>query len=348
MDGKVVLDREDALMGEPELHRLQREDVPIAGGHRSLGSNDHNDFQSYLVDKNGNQYDPYSLAWRYVGLYIDCSGDDDEHHSNDHRRLHERNGGECQRRLLWAAYVDRRHRGNGIEEYQFYDLETSEWDDSACLASGKRHRCVRLNCHESSSHFKLVGVFKETDGLYDWHEQLFKHEGVCVWNDDDSYETMETWMERWPNECTKLNMPDYDGNSLYIAVQPLAEGNMTLGIYTDNQCTTISPWIDLETYIVRLYRNYYYSDEKGYKVAEMYKEAINTWNEKMTSFKICQPCRAYNLHEAQTDRHGHRLLGGEDNDGDGEEQERYNCKCLLIQWFLHRTCLSQLSKPSPP
>ena len=44
-----------------------------------------------------------------------------------------------------------------------------------------------MDCHErsSSTHWKLVGVLKETEGMYDFTEQLFKHEGYCVWGDDD-------------------------------------------------------------------------------------------------------------------------------------------------------------------
>ena len=58
-----------------------------------------------------------------------------------------------------------------------------------------------------------MGVFKETDGMYDWTEQLFKHEGMCVWNDDDAYSEMSQWMENWPTSCTQLYKPDYDGNT---------------------------------------------------------------------------------------------------------------------------------------
>ena len=62
------------ISGIPELHHEYRgatsslHDVH-RDRHRSLGSNDQ-DFQSLLVDKDGNEYDPYSLAWRYLGLYI--------------------------------------------------------------------------------------------------------------------------------------------------------------------------------------------------------------------------------------------------------------------------------------
>lgn len=329
--GGMLLSNPDELLHSGEIPELvHRPD------ERSLGSND-NYFESLLVDKNGNEYDPYSLAWRYLGLYIDCEYEDSDEngYSQRGRRLKDDDDeNDCERKLLWAAYHDKRYRGNTIEEYQFFDLASGEWDDSACKASGERHRCVRMDCHESGSHFKLVGVFKETEGMYDFTEQLFKHEGICIWNDDDVYETMETWMENWPTQCTSLSMPDYDGNTLYIAVQPLAEGNMTLGIYRDESCTYISQEMTLTSYIVRLYQNsysYYYSSDMGYEVAAQYEQAIQDWNDNMQQFKICQPCKAYNLlwDKSDDDRssndHRARLLGGEDNDGDGEEQERYNC-----------------------
>ncbi|KAL7533736.1 hypothetical protein ACHAXR_005409 [Thalassiosira sp. AJA248-18] len=330
MNSKSIMLDPD-LLNTPVLHHVHRR----PNHDRLLGSNDN--FQSLLVDKHGNEYDPYSLAWRYLGLYMDCDVNDanaewNQDNDNDmHRRRlpgEDDEGGQCQRKVLWAAYVDPRYKGNTIEEYEFYDLASGEWDDSACLASGKRHRCARMDCHEPHTHFKLVGVFKETDGMYDFTEQLFKHEGYCVWgndDDDDTYETMETWMERWPTSCTELNNRDYYGNTLYIDVQPLPEGNMTLGIYTDEKCTTISPYIDLSSYIENLYYSYYGSYDYGTEVAEMYNSAISTWNEKMSTFKVCQPCRAYNLFSENNEHSGdHRLLG-EDNDGEGEAQERYNC-----------------------
>ena len=149
-------------------------------------------YQSYLVDSSGNEYDPYSLAWRYLGLYIDCDISNStnfyQYYSYNNRRLPEENNnndGECERKLLWAAYVDQRYRGNTIEEYSFYDIKNGTYDESTCEASGNSHRCVRMDCHESHTHFKLVGVFKESQGMYDWTEQLFKHEGYCIWQGDE-------------------------------------------------------------------------------------------------------------------------------------------------------------------
>jgi len=258
----------------PELHTVHRR-------AKQRGLEGEKNYQNYLVDKDGVEYDPYSLAWRYLGLYIDCNadnGDDDHDNHNNHRRLHEDEGGQCQRKLLWAAYVDRRYEGNTIEEYKFYDINTGDWDNSTCLASGEEHRCVKLNCHEPHTKFQgnsweLVGVFKETNGMYDWFEQLFKHEGTCIWNDNEVYGTMETWMEKFPTQCTKLSVSDEYGNTIYMSTTPLAEGNMTLGIYTDKNCMTLSEDMDYSSYIVKYYQSYYersYYYYYGYSSCELF------------------------------------------------------------------------------
>jgi hypothetical protein len=210
-DRELFLDH-DELLSVPDL--LSGD----AASQRWLGGE--NNAQYLVYDEDGVAYDPYSLAWRYLGVYIDCNADNDGGNSRDnHRRLGSNsndNGGGCNRKLLWAAYVDPKYDGNYIEEYRFYNIATREWDNSTCLASGEPHRCVNLNCHEPHTKFKLVGVYKETNGLYDWFEQLFKHQGTCIWNDEDVYDTMGTWMEKFPSQCTKLSVKDYSGNAIYM------------------------------------------------------------------------------------------------------------------------------------
>ena len=79
-------------------------DISIFDRHRNLeGSND--EYTSYLVDKNGNEYEPYSLAWRYLGMYIDCDieeQDVDREQEGDERRFLS-DDSNCERVLLWAA-----------------------------------------------------------------------------------------------------------------------------------------------------------------------------------------------------------------------------------------------------
>ena len=102
-----------------------------------------------------------------------------------------------------------------------------------------------MDCHEPHSHFELVGIFKETDGLVDWAEQLFKHQGYCIWGEDE-YEVMSEAREQLPSYCIQLYYPDDDGNTLYHHIQPEKEGNISLGIYSDEDCTQIS----YTTYVV--------------------------------------------------------------------------------------------------
>ena len=305
---EVFFDRND-LNVVPELHGSTRRGAEEPE-QRALGGNRN----SYLVDKDGVQYDANSLSWRYLGLYIDCDQVQD--------------GNYCERKLLWAAYHDPHYRGNSIEEYKFYDMTSGEWDDSTCSRYGGWKRCARLDCHEPSTGFELVGVFKESDGMYDWTEQLFKHEGMCIWNDDEAYETMEKWMEKWPTSCQQLYVSDVWGNALYMALKPLPGGNVTVAIYKDSGCTASSN-MDLTKYLVKLYQSKGYYDDTGYTAAETWKEAIATWNEKMSYFKVCQPCVAYNLFSEQSnnkkERKGRFLGGNQNNDGNGYERKRYNC-----------------------
>lgn len=63
---------------------------------------DEDNYESYLVDKNGNAYEPYSLAWRYLGTYIDC--DIDAQRDEEERFLEgDGDGDDCERVVLWAA-----------------------------------------------------------------------------------------------------------------------------------------------------------------------------------------------------------------------------------------------------
>ena len=315
---EVFSDRND-LRRVPELYRSDRGGVKELE-RRSLGG-DGGDFQSILVNKDGVEYDPNSLAWRYLGLYVDCDDRDDG--GDDQGQ----DGGYCQRKLLWAVYVDRRYKqyqGNGIGEYLLYDVTSGSWDSTACSGYGSS-RCARLDCHEPGTGFELLGVLKETKGMYDWTEQLFKHEGMCIWNDDEVYETMKTWMEKWPTECQQLDVTDNRGNTIYLDVRPLPGGDMTLAIYKDSICSKVSS-MDFTAYTVKLYKSLGYKDQTGYDVAQTYKEAIDTWNEKMSYFKVCQPCVAYNLfsgHAQSEHERGGRLLGG--GQGNGEERQMYNC-----------------------
>ena len=325
---------------------------------RKLEDADQDDATSYLVDTNGKAYEAYSLAWRYLGMYIDCDlpeqqeGQDSSSSSNFdnvNRKLAsgDQQENDCSRKILWAAYYDPGYKGGSIGEYQFYDWQKGVWDKSTCQTK----RCARMDCHEPSTHFKLVGVFKETDGLTDWAEQLFKHQGYCLWDDqydkdeeesgdkeggsgdkdgedNEVYNTMDGYRQYWPSGCKEMYLEDYDGNKLYLEAKPQKEGNMTYGLYLDEDCTQESN-MGYPEYVKLYFETYYGDSEKSMKAAKYWSARFVEWNHWMTSFKVCNPCRAYSrvITSSQDKGDDEKRFLNEDNDnGEGEgEQWGYNC-----------------------
>lgn len=83
-------------------------------------------------------YDSYQQAWRMLGFFVDCAGqDEDDHHD---RKLQ---GGEqegCQRYLLWAAVSQQcRRQRSFVDPFAHYDRSMStsttkevDWASTAC------------------------------------------------------------------------------------------------------------------------------------------------------------------------------------------------------------------------
>lgn len=192
-----------------------------------------------------------------------------------------------------------------------------------------------MDCHEPDTHFQLVGVFKETDGLEDFAEQLFKHEGYCLWK-SDTYDFMSTYREYFPTYCKELYYPDDDGNTLYVDVRPLPEGNVGMGVYTDDICTQLSKASSLQDYI-KMFYDANGDAQTGKQIARAWTKSLERFNHHMDVYKTCQPCRAYNLlngndnydeenHSGDGRQRRERFLGNDENDGEGDaEQWGYDC-----------------------
>jgi hypothetical protein len=150
-----------------------------------------------------------------------------------------------------------------------------------------------MDCHlNNSTTWKLMGVFKEASyfGNDAFFEQLFKHEGVCVWNDDDLYDFMsESRESAWPQGCVSTGIrisstyyyeySDY----IYIDLKPTWNGNMTYGLYTDSMCKNEYELPDKDVETIAKSMNL------------LYGSSLDKWNDALEIFKVCQPCKAYNL-----------------------------------------------------
>jgi hypothetical protein len=238
-----------------------------AAQRRFLGQNTEYVQESPFADSYETYYAPYSQSWRLLGFYADCGSVEE---GAEQRALGEDDG--CIRVTLWAAYADLGYEGNGLYEYEMYDPHAGEWDTSGCELDGDdENRCVKMDCHLEGSEFELLGIFKapETD---EWFEQLFKHEGYCVWTEDE-YEFMSENRDNWPDECSESSI-----SGLYYSTKPLEGGGMGIGAYTDYLC------IEESTEEVDVYELTGGSYDQDY---------LDAWNAALSIYTICQPCVAY-------------------------------------------------------
>ncbi|CAB9525857.1 expressed unknown protein [Seminavis robusta] len=257
------------------------------------------------VDSAETYYDAYAQAWRYVGFYTDCNPAQEDRRRH-RRKLNDEEEDPCQRYLLWAAYVDLGYTGLGIGEYQFWDTYAETWDTSACEKVGNVNEdgeidettCKRMNCHmpEGSKNWHLMGYYKEVE-YTEWFEQLFKHEGYCVWQGNE-YNFMYNNYGAWPEGCSETETYLKDGTALYYDTKALPNATMTYGLYTDARCS-----VDYEGDEVTMEQVLLNGDGDGDLLSVEY---LDYWNEAMEIYRVCQPCRAYALNQGYGGDDGRR------------------------------------------
>jgi hypothetical protein len=174
----------------------------------------------------------------------------------------------------------------------YYDRKTKSWDDYACKWSNST-RCVKMDCHEPNTNFKLLGYFKEPK-YSEWFEQLFKHEGDCVWGDNE-YEFMQRYRQSWPQYCTKSTTYDESGNYLYYDTKPSAYGAMDIGLYADSRCAQdYSGSIAVDTVLYKAFSGQVDDEDYGGSTYGL-EEELKAWNEAFGVFKTCLPCKAFDM-----------------------------------------------------
>lgn len=253
---------------------------------------------AYGVD----EYDEYQQAWRHMGFIVDCYPmvDDDYYQNGGSGSGDQGTEDACARYVLWAAYVDLEYEGGGIGEYQYFNLTDSSWDSTACDYSGS-DRCAKMDCHQENTHFSLLGFFKHKS-YDDWMEQLFKHEGFCVWNDEE-YAFMSDAREAWPQGCIDSYTTADDGTEIYYDIKPVQGGDIEVGLYKDTQCireytpTGNNDPITVENILGNFFLNNGDGSGDNYYdfSSDTLEESMSRWNSAFEKFRICQPCVAYDL-----------------------------------------------------
>lgn len=153
-----------------------------------------------------------------------------------------------------------------------------------------------MDCHLPNTEFELLGFFKigKPD---DWMDQLFKHEGFCTWYPEE-YSFMQGHRRAWPRGCTPMYMKD-----LYMDLKPMPGGDWSLGIYTDQICT--QEYTGRAMSVIEEYSEanpYYPSHDSGrFEYGDLLSLAqnIDKWNDALSFWKQCNPCRAYNIGNGQ-------------------------------------------------
>jgi len=174
-----------------------------------------------------------------------------------------------------------------------------------------------MDCHLSDTHFELLGFFKEPN-YHEWMEQLFKHQGVCLWTDEE-YSFMSQEWYFWPCYCSATGQTDENGNALYYDTKPMPEARIGLGLYTDSRCKyDYTGELDVATVL----------KNSGSNSVSQLEENLQTWNDAFDVYKVCQPCKAYDL-GYNSNNEGNRQ-GGEDENGNG-----FDCKFIDVSLWLY-------------
>jgi hypothetical protein len=192
------------------------------------------------------------------------------------------------------------YEGGGIGEYQYYNETTSSWDDTACsYAENGDSRCAKMDCHEDDTHFSLLGFFKHRS-YDDWLEQLFKHEGMCVWSDEE-YSFMKDARDAWPRGCTATGSTTEDGDAIYYDLKPMPHGRIAVGLYLDTQCIVD---YSSETEVVEEVLGNYFADngsgdnngdDQYSSSSDTLQQSLNRWNSAFDVWRTCHPCVAHDL-----------------------------------------------------
>lgn len=149
---------------------------------------------------------------------------------------------------------------------------------------------------------------------------LANYQGSCSWEDDQYAAVLSAAF--LPKGCTQLG-----DNDLFYDFKPLSGGGIDIGIYVDEHCIQ-------ESTDSRLDLNALMSEQAGDNVDV--SEQLQLINGAMDTFKVCQPCRTYDLSleyynaNAQQENDDAAEEGNDDEDNednDNEDPNHFNFVC---------------------
>jgi hypothetical protein len=165
-----------------------------------------------------------------------------------------------------------------------------------------------MDCHQSGSNFKPLGYFLE-DAPADFLQLLAQHQGSCTWNEAKA-NAMEDALEWLPQECTQTEIVVHNaqGSATYVKydLKPKQGGGIDIGLYTDYKCS--EEYTGSEITVADALTTHY-----GYDVE--YDTTMGYINEALNAFKVCTPCRTFDLAYSPSQNQN------EENDGDEENEE---------------------------
>merc|ERR1719217_227453 len=168
-----------------------------------------------------------------------------------------------------------------------------------------------MDCHEEDTSFAIIGFFKH-ESIDDWFEQLFKHEGMCVW-DEETYSFVKNARKAWPTGCVATGTTaNVNGRTeyLYLNIRPVQYGRISFGLYTDEACIE-SYSTDLDT-IESIIGNKFTQDNGSHHSGsgdngdydfsdESLEESMERWNAALDVWRICHPCVAHDIENTAGD-----------------------------------------------
>ena len=155
-----------------------------------------------------------------------------------------------------------------------------------------------------------MGYFLEdspTDFLY----LLAQHQGSCTWSEERS-NAVDDSVEWLPQQCTETEVVVHgsDGSASYVKfdLKPTSGGGVDIGLYTDYKCS--QEYTGTEVTRDGVLESYY-----GYDVEA--EETLQNLNEALDAFKVCTPCRTFDLSYDASQN----AADGENDEGDGNQED---------------------------